>query len=101
MILVRGLASRHRWAVTPVLLPFGAHALGQIYLVRHGQASFGAEDYDELSDLGAQQSRLLGGWLARLGQPLTCVVTGSLKRHRQTADACMAAVPASLKSEGH
>jgi len=51
--------------------------VGQIYLVRHGQASFGAEDYDELSDLGARQSRLLGGWLASLKQPLSCVVTGS------------------------
>ena len=71
--------------------------MGQIYLVRHGQASFGAEDYDELSDLGAQQSRLLGGWLANLRQPLGRVVTGSLKRHRQTADACLAALPEPLK----
>ena len=71
--------------------------MGQIYLVRHGQASFGAEDYDELSDLGAQQSRLLGDWLAKLGTPLSRVVTGSLKRHRQTAEACLAALPGELK----
>jgi broad specificity phosphatase PhoE len=74
--------------------------VGQIYLVRHGQASFGAEDYDELSELGAKQSRLLGGWLAHLNQPLSCVVTGGLKRHRQTADACMAAVPENLRPPG-
>ena len=35
-----------------------------IYLVRHGQASFGKRDYDALSELGHEQSRLLGRALA-------------------------------------
>ena len=26
--------------------------MGTLYLVRHGQASFGADDYDKLSELG-------------------------------------------------
>jgi broad specificity phosphatase PhoE len=34
--------------------------MGTLHLVRHGQASFGAADYDQLSDLGARQCRELG-----------------------------------------
>ncbi|TFW09296.1 histidine phosphatase family protein [Oxalobacteraceae bacterium OM1] len=67
--------------------------MGQILLVRHGQASFGSSNYDRLSDLGLEQSRLLGEWFANTGQQVNRVVTGSLKRHRQTADACMAMLP--------
>lgn len=65
--------------------------MGTIHLVRHGQASFGSADYDRLSDLGLRQSALLGQWLARLGQPAERVVCGTLRRHRQTAEACVAA----------
>jgi len=35
-----------------------------VYLVRHAQASFGAQDYDRLSELGRQQARWLGGYFA-------------------------------------
>jgi len=74
--------------------------MGQIYLVRHGQASFGASDYDQLSELGVEQSRLLGGWLSSCGVRFTSAVTGSLRRHRQTAEACLAALPAPQKPAG-
>lgn len=67
--------------------------MGQIYLVRHGQASFGATDYDQLSELGAEQSRMLGGWFASSGIKFSSVVTGGMKRHRQTADACCEGLP--------
>jgi broad specificity phosphatase PhoE len=67
--------------------------MGEIYLVRHGQASFGAADYDQLSALGVEQSRRLGAWLAASGQNFTQVITGTLRRHRQTADECLAAHP--------
>lgn len=70
--------------------------MGNIYLVRHGQASFGTEDYDRLSELGLEQSRLLGAWLARRGWRIDQVVSGNLKRQRQTAEACLAAVPPAL-----
>lgn len=68
--------------------------MGQIVLVRHGQASFGARDYDQLSELGAEQSRRLGAWMAEHGWRFDRVVTGRLRRHRQTAEACCAALPA-------
>ena len=67
--------------------------MGQIYLVRHGQASFGAADYDQLSAHGVEQSRLLGQWFAACKLGVGQVVTGRLKRHRQTAEACLAALP--------
>ena len=62
-------------------------------MVRHGQASFGAADYDQLSPTGVEQSRLLGAWFAGSGLRFGAVVTGSLKRHRQTAEACLGALP--------
>lgn len=71
--------------------------MGQVFLVRHGQASFGSEDYDRLSDLGVKQSRLLGEWFAACGQTFSSAAMGAMLRHRQTAEACLAAMPADLK----
>ncbi len=68
--------------------------MSNIYLVRHGQASFGAADYDQLSELGLRQSALLGQWLAQTGQEMPLLVTGSHRRHQQSSSACMAAMPA-------
>ncbi len=58
--------------------------MGNLYLVRHGQASFGAEDYDRLSELGARQSVRLGEYFAKQGLKFDAVVMGSLRRHAQT-----------------
>jgi broad specificity phosphatase PhoE len=58
--------------------------MGTLYLVRHGQASFGAADYDQLSELGQRQSVRLGRYWAERGQRFDAVITGSLKRHAQT-----------------
>jgi broad specificity phosphatase PhoE len=71
--------------------------MGQVLLVRHAQASFGSADYDRLSALGVEQARLLGAWIASRGRPIDLTVTGNLKRHRQTAEACIAALPEALK----
>ena len=46
--------------------------MSRILLVRHGQASLGAADYDQLSDLGEEQSRILGAALATQGIRPTC-----------------------------
>jgi broad specificity phosphatase PhoE len=58
--------------------------MGNLYLVRHGQASFGAVDYDNLSSLGVQQSVRLGEYFAQKGIQFDAVLTGSLRRHAQT-----------------
>lgn len=66
--------------------------MGQILLVRHGQASFGSTNYDQLSARGEEQARLLGQWFADRGQRFDRIVTGSMLRHRQTAQACIGAL---------
>jgi broad specificity phosphatase PhoE len=58
--------------------------MGTLYLVRHGQASFGAADYDRLSPLGQQQSERLGAWFRARGIGFDAVLTGTLRRHAQT-----------------
>ncbi|MBB2893311.1 histidine phosphatase family protein [Flexivirga oryzae] len=63
-----------------------------ILLVRHGQASFGKSDYDQLSDVGRTQARLLGQFLSTRDITPDRIVTGSLNRQRQTAAGmCVAA----------
>jgi broad specificity phosphatase PhoE len=57
-----------------------------LLLVRHGQASFGKKDYDALSELGHEQSRVLGRALAARNVVPDLVVRGELRRHRETAE---------------
>ena len=52
--------------------------MGNLYLVRHGQASFGAEDYDNLSELGCKQAVRLGEYFRENGQLFDTVFTGPL-----------------------
>lgn len=58
--------------------------MGNLYLVRHGQASFGEADYDNLSDLGRKQAVRLGEYFRENGQSFDTVFTGTLRRHSQT-----------------
>lgn len=63
-----------------------------IYLIRHGQASFGEADYDTLSEKGLRQSQILGERLARILTRPATITCGDILRHRQTARAAMQAV---------
>lgn len=63
--------------------------LGQLLLVRDGQASFGSDDHDLLSPLGWEQGRLLGQALCARVQP-TVLMRGRMRRHRETAEAVCA-----------
>ncbi|MDB5929279.1 MAG: Phosphoglycerate mutase [Polaromonas sp.] len=58
--------------------------MGTLYLVRHGQASFGADDYDVLSPLGHRQSRRLGEYFNYKGVRFEAALTGTLNRQLQT-----------------
>lgn len=58
--------------------------MGTLHLVRHGQASFGSADYDQLSELGRRQAQRLGAYWAERNFRLDAVITGSLRRHAQT-----------------
>ncbi|CAB3725490.1 hypothetical protein LMG24238_05268 [Paraburkholderia sediminicola] len=66
--------------------------MAELYLVRHGQASFGADNYDELSPSGRTQSGWLGEYFAQADLRFDRVVIGTMQRHRQTADAILAAM---------
>lgn len=59
--------------------------MGVLILVRHGQASFLADDYDKLSPLGEDQARRLGAYLTRHKVIFHRVCTGLLERQRRTA----------------
>ncbi len=66
--------------------------MGAIYLIRHGQASFGAADYDRLSALGERQAEILGSELVDRVPGPHVVMSGTMKRHRQTAERCLEAM---------
>ncbi len=59
----------------------------RVLLVRHGQASFGTDDYDRLSALGQTQCHKLGAYWQRGGVRCTTVLRGTLRRHVQSLEA--------------
>ncbi len=63
--------------------------MAELLLVRHGQASFSAENYDELSARGEQQAVWLGEYFARQGIVFDRVICGTLRRHAQTIDSIL------------
>lgn len=67
--------------------------MGTVTFVRHGQASFGAADYDQLSELGARQCEALGRYFAERDRRFDAVLTGTLKRHAQSLAAIAAVMP--------
>ena len=60
--------------------------MSQLFLIRHGQASFFAENYDQLSDLGIQQSKILGRAWSKGGFKFDYVWSGTLERQIGTAE---------------
>ncbi|AOK14746.1 phosphoglycerate mutase [Burkholderia cepacia] len=63
--------------------------MAELFLVRHGQASFGTDDYDRLSALGERQSVWLGEYFAQQGLAFDRVICGTMNRHAQTVDAIL------------
>ena len=70
-----------------------------IYLVRHGQASFGQKDYDNLSKLGLEQSYLLGQHFNHLNLKFDKIITGTLKRQIQTSNQIIDAANIKVKPQ--
>ena len=60
--------------------------MSEFYLVRHGQASFGAKNYDKLSELGHQQAQWLGSYFEERGICFSHLYRGDMVRHRETAE---------------
>ena len=59
--------------------------MATIYLIRHGQASFGAKDYDKLSALGCRQATVVGEYFRDCDVHFDAVYSGDLSRQRETA----------------
>ncbi|TSA15832.1 MAG: histidine phosphatase family protein [Betaproteobacteria bacterium] len=75
--------------------------MATLYLVRHGQASFAAENYDRLSELGRRQSVWLGEYFAERGIVFARAVCGTLERQRQTARDILDAMGSTLTAAEH
>lgn len=67
--------------------------MATIYLIRHGQASFGADNYDQLSELGQRQAVVTGEYLRDCGITLDAAYSGDLSRQRETASLALASQP--------
>ena len=67
--------------------------MATIYLIRHGQASFGSDNYDRLSELGCRQAVVLGEYLNQCGIVFDAVYSGELERQRETARLACEAQP--------
>lgn len=67
--------------------------MATIYLIRHGQASFGADDYDKLSELGCRQASMAGEYFRDSGIHFDAVYSGDLSRQRETARLAIASQP--------
>lgn len=80
---------------------FLGKAMAELFLVRHGQASFGTDDYDRLSALGERQAEWLGEYFARRGLRFDRIMAGTMRRHRQTLAAIGRGLGQSLAAEEH
>jgi len=69
--------------------------VGSIYLIRHGQASLGAANYDVLSDLGIKQSKLLGQFAHSNGLTFHRSYAGEMQRQIDTGRHALAEMPGS------
>jgi broad specificity phosphatase PhoE len=75
--------------------------MSELYLVRHGQASFGAANCDQLSELGYQQARWLGEYFQDRDISFDRIICGDMARHVQTAKSLASAISTNPKLETH
>lgn len=75
--------------------------MGAIYLVRHGQASFGGDNYDQLSPTGVAQARVLGQAFKARGVVPDVAISGTMRRHLDTAAGCLTELGVALRVREH
>lgn len=73
--------------------------MAQFFLIRHGQASFGAANYDKLSPLGHQQARWLGEYYRERGITFDALITGDLVRHVETGQGLLEGLGTTLEAD--
>lgn len=59
--------------------------MNHIHLIRHGQASFGAENYDQLSELGKEQAATIGQYFLEQNIAIDRIIHGKMWRQHETA----------------
>ena len=67
--------------------------MASLYLIRHGQASFGSANYDQLSPLGQRQADVSGRFFADTELHFARAVSGDLSRQRETGERVLASQP--------
>ena len=67
--------------------------MASLYLIRHGQASFGSANYDQLSPLGQRQADVSGQFFADVGLYFADAVSGDLSRQRETGERILSSQP--------
>jgi broad specificity phosphatase PhoE len=60
--------------------------MSEIFLIRHGQASFGQDNYDQLSPVGVRQAKIVARYLSKVAKPFDAVYSGKMKRQVKTAE---------------
>ena len=75
--------------------------MAELFWVRHGQASFGQDNYDALSETGWEQCRRLGAVFAAQGLTFDRVVIGSLVRHRESLEGIKETLSIEIEPEVH
>ncbi|GAB1263049.1 histidine phosphatase family protein [Aurantivibrio plasticivorans] len=60
--------------------------MSELFIVRHGQASFDSDNYDQLSDTGHEQARILAEYWLSIDQAFNGIYSGSLRRQLETAE---------------
>jgi broad specificity phosphatase PhoE len=71
--------------LTQPLLEGMKQIMSDIYFFRHGQASFGKENYDRLSPTGVKQAGILARHLAKTGKVFDAIYSGDMERQQKTA----------------
>lgn len=71
-------------------------SMTELYFVRHGQASLGARNYDQLSPLGWEQARWLGEHFRSRGLAFDRVIVGDMRRHKETLEGIATGMGAAL-----
>jgi len=64
--------------------------MSELFLIRHGQASYGSDEYDRLSALGRKQAQWLGAYFRARAITPDHIITGTQSRHRETLEAMIA-----------
>jgi len=75
--------------------------MASLYFIRHGQASFGAANYDQLSPLGQRQADLTGQFLHQVGLRIDAAFAGNLSRQQETGQRALAGLgnPCELQTD--